>query len=97
METKFNKLESLFVEHILSLIGPNRENDYDRNEKLFLMKNIIISSLINEPNIIPHIFCYGSFPMKTYLPDSDMDITIILEDKITNNIITNYSYEYLNK
>jgi len=97
METKFSKLENLFVEHILNLIGPNRANDYDRSEKFFIMKNIIQSSLINETNIIPHIFCYGSFPMKTYLPDSDMDITIILEDKTTNCIITNYSFDYLNR
>lgn len=97
MEIKFSKLENLFVEHILNLIGPNRANDYDRNEKLFIIRNIIQSALINEHNIIPHIFCYGSFPMKTYLPDSDMDITIILEDKTTQSIKTNYSFEYLNR
>ena len=97
MECKFFKLERILVDYIINLIGPNTENELDRSEKLNTMKKIINNSFCLEKNIIPHIFCFGSFPLKTYLPDSDMDITIILEDKQTNTIITNFSFEFLNK
>lgn len=97
MENKFEKLERIFVEYIINLIGPNEEIEIERSEKLKIMKKILTSSFSIEDNTVPHIFCFGSFPMKTYLPDSDMDITIILEDKETGSIITQYSYEFLNK
>jgi DNA polymerase sigma len=97
MENKFEKLERIYVEYIINLIGPNEEIEYERCEKFKIVKKILTNSFITEDNIIPHIFCFGSFPMKTYLPDSDMDITIILEDSHTGNIITHYSYEFLNK
>lgn len=94
---KYEKLERIFIEYIINLVGPNYENDIYRSEKLKLMISIIKNCFSTEKNIIPHIFLFGSFPMKTYLPDSDMDITIILEDKQTNTIITKYSHEFLNK
>lgn len=97
MENKFEKLERTFVDYIINLIGPNEENEQERSEKLEIMKGIITSSFESESNIIPHVFCFGSFPMKTYLPESDMDITIILEDRQTGTIITKYSFEFLNK
>jgi len=97
MENKFEQIDKIFVEYIIHLIGPNEENEFERSEKLKIMKKLITNSFSTEDHIIPHIFCFGSFPMKTYLPDSDIDITIILEDKLTKTIITNYSYEFLNK
>lgn len=97
MENKFEQLEKTFVQYIINLIGPSQENEIERSEKFEIMKRLITRSFESEMDIIPHIFCFGSFPMKTYLPESDMDVTIILEDKQTGMIITNYSYEYLNK
>jgi hypothetical protein len=45
----------------------------------------------------PHIFCFGSYPMKTYLQDSDLDITIIFEDKIKGVYLLNNSFDFLNR
>ncbi len=97
MENKFEKLERTFVDYVINLVGPNKVNEMERSEKLEIMKHIIKSSFESESNIIPHIFCFGSFPMKTYLPESDMDVTIVLEDCQKGTIITKYSYEFLNK
>ncbi len=97
MEYNYKQLENNFVDYILNLVGPNFEIDKSRELKFLFIKNIILKAFYMEHSIIPHIFCYGSYPLRTYLPDSDMDITIILEDKSTKTIITNYSYEFLNK
>jgi DNA polymerase sigma len=97
MECDYSKLENNFVEYILNLIGPNIELDKSREIKFHALKNIISKAFFIDQTIIPHFFCYGSYPLQTYLPDSDMDVTIILEDKNTHTIITNYSYEFLNK
>ena len=81
------KIERLFVEFILNEIGPNEEKEKERNQKYILVKQIIENALIlNYPEYIPHIFYYGSFSIKTYLKDSDIDITIILENKENHEI-----------
>jgi DNA polymerase sigma len=97
MECNYSQIENNFTEYILSIIGSNLEQDLSREMKFKMIKNIILNGFAFEQGIIPHIFSFGSFPLRTYLPDSDMDITIILEDKTTGSIISNYSYDYLNK
>ena len=69
------KLQRLFVDFILNEVGPNEEKEKERNTKYNLVKQIIENSLMNNyPNYIPHLFLYGSFSIKTYLKDSDIDI-----------------------
>lgn len=97
MEINFFQLETNFTDYIISLVGPSVEQDYVRESKLNQIKYIITKAFQSEQNIKPHIYSFGSFPIRTYLPDSDLDVTIILEDLETQTIITNYSYEYLNK
>ena len=97
MESNYFQIENKFCDYIVNIIGPNQEQDLLREHKFKSIKNIIQNAFYMDHNIIPHIFSFGSYSLKTYLPDSDMDITIILEDKSTNQIISNYSYEYLNK
>lgn len=97
MEFNYSQIEKNFTDYITSIIGPNLEQDLSREKKFQILKSIIQNALIFESNINVHIFSFGSFPLNTYLPDSDIDITLILEDKITRKIITNYSFEYLNK
>ena len=93
-----DKIEKLFVDFILKGVGPNEERENDRNTKYMLTKNIIKNSLINAyPDYIPYIFTYGSFPLKTYLKDADIDITIILEDKNTHQILIDLSQDIINK
>lgn len=91
------KIEKHFVDYIINLVGPNEDYDKQREEKFKNIKKIIENSFENEQDLHPHIFCFGSYPLKTYLQDSDLDITIMFEDKTNESIISNYSYEFLNK
>lgn len=95
----YEKIEKIFVQHLIGLIGPNKENDELRETKFQQVKNLITTAIKEENNnkVIPHIFCYGSFPQKTYLQDSDLDITIMFEDKEKKNLIQNDSFEFLHK
>jgi DNA polymerase sigma len=93
----YKLLEKHFADYILNLLGPNEELDSNREKKFNVLRGIVIGSFIQEIGIIPHVFCFGSFPLKTYLQESDLDITIILEDKIKGTMLSNYSYDYLNK
>jgi tRNA nucleotidyltransferase (CCA-adding enzyme) len=94
----YNKIENSFTEFILNLIGPTEDSDKQKEEKFNYIKDLIEKTLIEEKiDLTPHIFCFGSYPLKTYLQDSDLDITIIFEDKKKNSFVTNYSYEFLNK
>ena len=82
------KLQRLFVDFILNEVGPSEEKEKERNIKYNLVKQIIKNSLTqNYPNYIPHLFLYGSFSIKTYLKDSDIDITIILENKENHDLL----------
>ena len=91
------KLEKLFVDFILRRVGPNEENENERNSKFVFVKNIITSSITAKyPDYIPYIFTYGSFPIKTYLKEADIDITIILEDKNTHQILLDFSQNNIN-
>lgn len=92
----FTKLENFFVDFILSKVGPTPESDNSREEKFSKIKNILVEAFNNE-NYIPHIFSFGSCSTKTYLTDSDLDITIIFEEKSTNKFAINTSLEFLNK
>ena len=91
------KIETLFVDFILKLVGPNELREIDLKTKYNLVKNIIDDSIKRYyPDFVPHIFPYGSFPLKTYLKESDIDITILLEEKINHNIIINITEEVKN-
>jgi predicted nucleotidyltransferase len=91
------KIERLFVEFILNEIGPSEEKEKERNEKYILVKQLIENILLlNYPEYIPHIFLYGSFSIKTYLKDSDIDITIIFEKKENHEIIKDISNTLIN-
>ena len=91
------KLEKLFVDFILKRVGPNEESENERNSKFIFIKNIIASSISAKyPDYIPYVFTYGSFPIKTYLKEADIDITIILEDKNIHQILLDFSQNNIN-
>ena len=91
------KIERLFADFIINELGPSEEKEKIRNTKYDLVKHIIENALIlNYPDYIPHIFVYGSFYLKTYLKDSDIDITIILEKKENHEIIKDASSFLIN-
>ena len=92
-----SKIERLFVDFILNEVGPNDEKEKERNEKYNLVKQLIENALsLNYPNYIPHIFLHGSFSIKTYLKDSDIDITIILENKENHELLIDISNVLIN-
>ena len=94
---KNEKIEKLFVDFILNLIGPNKRRENDRNKIYNLVKKIIEDSLrVHYPNYIPHIFPYGSFPIKAYLKESDIDISIIFENKTNHQILINLTNDIIN-
>jgi len=91
------KIERLFVDFILNEIGPNEIVEKNRNEKYLFIKQIIENTLLlNYNEYIPHLFIYGSFSLKTYLKDSDIDITIILENKENHELLINPSNVLIN-
>ena len=97
MEYNYSLIEKVFTEYILSYSGPNSEIDEYREDKYSIIKNIIINSFQEEPDIKIEIFSFGSFPFKSYHRDSDIDMTLILLDKSTNKLMTSYNLELLNK
>ena len=96
LENNYNLIERNFVDYIINLVGPNKESDEIRQSKLSIIKQIIVNGF-KEPDIIVHVFCFGSFPFKDYHKDSDIDVTVVLEDKSTHKLITMNSNEYLNR
>lgn len=84
----YKKLEELFVDFILDLIGPTEERENERNTNISIIKSILINSFNYKlPDYNIYILPYGSFPFKTYLKNGDIDLTIILEKKISKKIL----------
>lgn len=90
------KLENNFTDFILDIVGPNKSSDNYRLEKYNQIKKILFDAF-KEDTYIPHIFSFGSCSTKTYLQDSDIDITLVFEDKSTNKFAIDTSLEFLNK
>ena len=92
----YNKIERTFSDFIINLVGPNSERDKARNEKFLIIKKIMDKTIQAEiKEYIPHIFTYGSFPIKTYMKEADIDITIIFEDIKTHKLVLNVPFEII--
>ena len=96
LENNYNLIERNFVDYIISIAGPNKESDEKRQSNLSIIKQIIVNGF-NEPDIIVHIFSFGSFPFKDYHKDSDIDVTVVLEDKTSHKLITMNTNDFLNR
>ena len=94
----YKKIEELFVDYILELTGPNPELEKDRDTNFNIVKGIIIDILNKKfPYYNTFIFPYGSYPMKSYLKNADIDITIFLQSKQEENtIFTEIPIEIIN-
>ena len=94
----YKKIEELFVDFILDIVGPNTERENERNINFSIIKNIIINKFnINFPEYNIYILPYGSFPTKTYLKNADIDITIFFEEKSSQKILIDIPLELINK
>jgi hypothetical protein len=77
-------VESQFTSYFLQKLGPSKTSENKRKHIFELIKSVIEKtySKSSEPNHIEgeqnvHVLKYGSDPLKTYLPDSDIDITVV--------------------
>ena len=87
----YKEIEELFVDFILNIIGPNEESENDRNINLKIITDLILNILKQKlPDYIAHVLPYGSFPIKTYLKDADIDITIFLESKSKKELLIDF-------
>lgn len=59
----------------MTKIGPNRRTEQIRKSVLDSLRNILETQYENYGKI--KICKYGSDPLKTYLPNSDIDITLV--------------------
>jgi len=80
MECDYASVDKAFSNYLLKLVGPNFEQDTSRENKFQRLK-LILEHTMKENGIKAKIFNFGSFPIRTYLQDSDMDVTIVLEDE----------------
>lgn len=96
MEYNYTLLEKQFIDYIIGITGPSYEQDEQRESKFNIIKNVLLNGFANETDFIIHLFSFGSFPFKSYHQDSDMDITIFIENKSTGKLITGYTPEFLN-
>ena len=79
----YQKIEELFVDFILEIIGPTEEKENKRKGIILLIKSIIVNMLNTKlPDYEIYLIPYGSFPCKTYLKDANIDITIFLNQNL---------------
>ena len=82
------KIEELFIDYILNKLGPNSETENIRSEVLEKITTIINDILQKDMvDYITYVIPYGSYPVKTYLNDADIDITICFKSKKSNKMI----------
>ena len=93
----YKKIEELYVDYILDLTGPTAESEKERETKFSIVKGIIIDILNKKyPYCNTYILPYGSYPMKSYLKNADIDLTIFLQPKQEKNIIIEMPFEMIN-
>ena len=88
----FEQIEKSFVNYLLKLTGPNTEQDKKRQDKYENLKRYLLEELKKDEKLSKYnfyIFSFGSFPFKIYHNESDIDITIVIQDKNTNLILYN--------
>ena len=96
MKSKY--IEELFTDFILDAVGPDTEKECERENKLFVIKNIIFDVLKKKlPDFSTYVILYGSYPNKTYLKDADIDLTIIFESKLDKKFLNNIPRQIIDK
>ena len=94
----YNKVEELYVDFILDIIGPNQERENQRKINLSIIKDIITKTFETKlPDFKTYIKAYGSYPIKTYLNNADIDITIFFESKKEQKVLIELPIDVINK
>ena len=94
----YKEIEELFIDFILDIIGPNIESENERSSHLKIIKDIILNILKKKlPDYETHVLPYGSFPIKMYLKDADIDITIFFESKVDKKVKIDIPIQVIDK
>ena len=84
----------------MRIIGPDSLTESERKNNLYIIKGIITDILKKElPDYITYVIPYGSFPVKSYLKDTDTDTTICFKSKKDKKMMINipiHIYKRLN-
>ncbi|XP_028053552.1 uncharacterized protein LOC114257933 isoform X1 [Camellia sinensis] len=78
------------VQRILSTIQPTVASEHRRNEVIGYLQNIIREYFGTE--VLP----FGSVPLKTYLPDGDIDLTVVCRQSTVEDL-TGYICSFLER
>jgi len=73
--------ENLFSDDIIAVVGPTYEATVLRDQIFTWIReniNSILSAIY--PTLTCNIYMYGSVPLKTFLSDSDIDISVVISD-----------------
>ena len=94
----YNKIEELYVDFILEIIGPTLETENERNINLSIVKGIITKIFEEKlPDYTTYLLPYGSFPIKAYLNNADIDITIFFESKSEKKVLVELRDDLIKK
>ena len=70
--------ETRVLEEFLSLIGPSQESE-ERRRSVFNEIKLLLHKKLDDSVVITN---FGSGPLKTYLPESDIDLTLLFKKPI---------------
>ena len=56
MEYNYSLIEKNFIDYIISIAGPSKEQDDLRMSKCAIIRKVIQNGFVNEPDIIVHTF-----------------------------------------
>ena len=76
LSSNLREAEDLFLRYFLTKVAPSEDSEIRRSEIFSKIKSII------ETATGALVFRYGSDPLKTYLPESDVDITVIRKERL---------------
>ena len=75
--------ENAFSDDIIAVVGPKYDATVLRDQIFTWVRETIQSILATAfPTLTCSIYMYGSVPLKTFLSDSDIDISVVISDNL---------------
>lgn len=72
--------ENLFADDIVAVVGPTYNCIVSRQKIFSAIENCIKSIFSSYPALSFSVYMYGSVPLRTFLLDSDIDISVVISD-----------------
>lgn len=79
MDEAYTQIDQMFTNYLLSCIGPNQDENQRRQENFNVLKSLFENYFLKKGYQVRFLY-FGSFPLRTYLPESDIDCTLIFEN-----------------